>query len=329
VQGAASFGMQFGDKVKTALDETRMLILGAQILLGFGFNNVFHDAFDELPAYSRRLDAVGLLLMVLTVALLITPDPYHRLVDDGRDTGKLHQFVSHMAACALFPFAGGMGIAMFIAGDRIFGMVGGAVAGLSFFALALAFWFGVAYLRRRHAGQRERAISARQTTMIEDTPLDQRITQMLTEARVALPGAQALLGFQLAIVVTQGFEKLPMSSQIIHAVSLGCIALATILLIAPAAYHRIVFAGENTEEMHQVGGWLITAATVPLALGLTGDVYVVITKIAGSPAVGAAAAGAALLLLVGLWHALPLAVRWRGAAKAPRGTIAAMRSRPG
>ena len=30
---------------------------------------------------------------------------------------------------------------------------------------------------------------------------------MLTEARVVLPGAQALFGFQLAIVLTQSFEQ--------------------------------------------------------------------------------------------------------------------------
>jgi hypothetical protein len=36
-------------KVKIALDETRMLILGVQILVGFQFRIVFEDAFDRLP----------------------------------------------------------------------------------------------------------------------------------------------------------------------------------------------------------------------------------------------------------------------------------------
>src|SRR6516162_9022923 len=38
--------------------------------------------------------------------------------------------------------------------------------------------------------------------------------QMLTEARVILPGAQALFGFQLAIVLTRSFEQLPRASRI-------------------------------------------------------------------------------------------------------------------
>jgi hypothetical protein len=43
---------------------------------------------------------------------------------------------------------------------------------------------------------------------------------MLTEARVVLPGVQALLGFQLISVISQSFEKLPTSSKLVHAVSL-------------------------------------------------------------------------------------------------------------
>jgi hypothetical protein len=51
------------------------------------------------------------------------------------------------------------------------------------------------------------------------TPLHAKIEQMLTEARVVLPGAQALFGFQLAIVLTQSFEQLPSASRIVHAAS--------------------------------------------------------------------------------------------------------------
>jgi hypothetical protein len=97
---------------------------------------------------------------------------------------------------------------------------------------------------------------------------------MLTEARVVLPGVQAVLGFQLISVISQSFEKLPSSSKLVHATSLGCMTVAVVLLIAPAAYHRIVFSGQVSEEVHRVGSWFVTCATVPLAFGLAGDVYV-------------------------------------------------------
>jgi hypothetical protein len=139
-----------------------------------------------------------------------------------------------------------------------------------------------------------------------NTPLHAKIEQMLTEARVALPGAQALFGFQPAIVLTQSFEQLPTASMIMHATSLFLVAFAVVLLMAPAAYHRIVYAGEDSEDMHRVGSVLVTAATVPLALGLAGDVYVVVTKIMGSPTAGLIAGSLALVLLIGLWHVYPL-----------------------
>ena len=80
---------------------------------------------------------------------------------------------------------------------------------------------------------------------------------------------------------------------------------SVLLLIAPAAYHRIVFSGQNTEEVHRVGIWLITGATLPLAFGLSGDLYVVLTKITASARIGAFIAGAAFVLMGGLWHAFP------------------------
>jgi hypothetical protein len=76
--------------------------------------------------------------------------------------------------------------------------------------------------------------------------------------------------------------------------------------MAPAAYHRIVYAGEDTQDMHRVGSILVTVATVPLALGLAGDIYVVMAKIAGSPIAGLVAGVLGLIVLIGLWHAYPL-----------------------
>jgi hypothetical protein len=42
-------------RVKTALDETRLLILGAQVLFGFHFNGAFQSGFADLAPQSRAL----------------------------------------------------------------------------------------------------------------------------------------------------------------------------------------------------------------------------------------------------------------------------------
>ena len=74
-----------------------MLVLGAQILLGFELSRIFRDGFETLPMHARYLDGIALLLMIITVAFLVTPESYHQIVEVGADTGRFHRFLSRMA----------------------------------------------------------------------------------------------------------------------------------------------------------------------------------------------------------------------------------------
>jgi hypothetical protein len=304
--------MKLPEKVKVALEETRILILGAQILLGFGFRGVFDDRFDQMPAHVRYADGGGLGLLVCAVGLLIAPGPYHRIVEGGQDSGRLHRFTTVIADLALLPFALALGLGLFVGTAAIFDHSAVSIAaGMTGAGVALALWYGLPQLRKRFAGERERMITRGQSNERADTPLQVKIEQLLTEARVVLPGAQALFGFQLAIVLTRAFEQLPEASIVVHAASLFLVALAIMMLMAPAPYHRIVYAGEDTEDVYRVGSALVTGATLPLGLGLAGDVYVVIAKISGSSAIGSLTGGMAFVLLTGLWYLYPILVAHR------------------
>jgi hypothetical protein len=46
---------------------------------------------------------------------------------------------------------------------------------------------------------------------VANTALATKVEQLLTEARVIIPGAQALLGFQFIAMLTSGFDRLPPS----------------------------------------------------------------------------------------------------------------------
>jgi hypothetical protein len=63
--------------------------------------------------------------------------------------------------------------------------------------------------------------------------------------------------------------------------------------------------------VHRFGSWLVTCATAPLALGLSGDIYVVLTEITAAAMVGAFTASFTLVFLVGLWHLFPAVIRAR------------------
>ena len=145
------------------------------------------------------------------------------------------------------------------------------------------------------------------------TPLDTRIKQVLTEARVVLPGAQALLGFQLVAVLADGFENLPESSRQLHLVSLILLALSTVLLMTPAAYHRVVEQGENTEHFQRFASRLVLMAMVPLALAIAGDAYIVVEKVSHSPALAIASTVLLLTFFFGCWFGYTTYARQRRA----------------
>lgn len=188
------------DRVKTALDETRTLILGAQILLGFQFQAVFQDRFGSLPPRAHAMAAVALVLMLLTIGLLITPSSYHRVALYGHDSRHLHRLVTQLTASALLPFTIAFGLDVAIAADHMLGGNGraGAVVGASVAALAAAAWYGTSMMMKRHIGITERQPAypwrTRPIPPLATPPLHARIEAMLTEARVILPGTQAPAG---------------------------------------------------------------------------------------------------------------------------------------
>jgi hypothetical protein len=123
--------MSLGKKVKTALDETRLLILGAQILFGFQFTGVFQDAFDGLSTMTKLVNCAGQLLMVLAIALLIAPSMQHRIIEQGQDTARILSATSVLAGLALVPFALSLGISLYVVLDHVYGTTpyGGTICG--------------------------------------------------------------------------------------------------------------------------------------------------------------------------------------------------------
>ena len=294
------------DKVSNALSETRTLILGAQILLGFQFEAAFRPGFDRLSAHGRALDTAGLALMMAAVGLLIAPCPFHRLCEQGRDTRRVHGFTTAMAESALVPFALCIGIDVFIVAELILGTAAAAGFAVLLAALAFFFWYALE-LARRNRGATEMAEDGEES----ETGIGEKIKTLMTEIRVILPGVQALLGFQFASCLSAGFEKLSDTAKLVHLASLAAVALSTILLMAPAAYHRIVAGGEDREDVERLGSRMMLASLVPLALGLSGELYVVAGKIGYAGGAALAAAILAFVLFMGVWFAYPLAERGR------------------
>jgi Family of unknown function (DUF6328) len=296
------------NRIKQALDEGRILILGAQVLLGFQFRAAFEPSFDHLPDSHRYLNVAGLALLVVAVGLVLSPAAYHQLVARGEATHDLHRFITAVTGWTLLPFALSLGIDLFVAVAKIAPGSPAMVMGIGGTLVALTFWYGLEWLVRA-----VRATPQERNPMGEAGPtsLEKKVEEVLTECRVVLPGAQALLGFQLAIVLMEAFDRLPVSSRYVHLASLGAIALTTVLLIAPAAYHRIVERGEDTPSFLRFASATLVASLVTLGLGMAGDLYVVVGKVTESRGIAIAAASLGLFVLYGAWFGFTLARRGR------------------
>lgn len=73
----------------------------------------------------------------------------------------------------------------------------------------------------------------------EELSLSKAAQYLLEECRMVLPGIQALFGFQLVAVFSQGFsEKLTRPEQVVHFVAITLIAIAVAIIMTPAALHR-------------------------------------------------------------------------------------------
>jgi hypothetical protein len=146
----------------------------------------------------------------------------------------------------------------------------------------------------------------------EDTRerLDRELIELLNELRVALPGVQVLFAFLLTVPFTQRFSEVDGVQRDAYFASFLCAAIATVLLIAPSAYHRLQWRRQDKEHMLVVANRLAIAGTAFLALAVTGSVFFVTDFLFGALATGIIT-GVTAGLFTWFWYGLPLRRRLR------------------
>jgi cytochrome bd-type quinol oxidase subunit 2 len=131
----------------------------------------------------------------------------------------------------------------------------------------------------------------------------------IEEARMVLPGIQALFGFQLIAAFNETFRQLEPQEQILHFVALVLVALAVAIIMAPAAYNRLVECGSLSDFFVRLASWLIAAAMLPLMIALCVEVYLLARVILHRQWICVAVAAFLLIVFAGLWYVFPFAMR--------------------
>jgi len=135
--------------------------------------------------------------------------------------------------------------------------------------------------------------------------VDRELIELLNELRVALPGVQFLFAFLLIVPFQQTIDRITEFQRDVYFVALVSAAVASALLIAPAAQHRVLFRQSVKEKLLQRSHRSALAGLVVLAVAICSAVLLVVDVLFSRTQAWLTAGGLALLL-AWWWLAVPV-----------------------
>ena len=137
---------------------------------------------------------------------------------------------------------------------------------------------------------------------------DRNFGELVQELRVVGLGVQVLFSFLLSLPFTVRFAVLSQGQRDLYVASITCATVATILLLGPVAYHRLVFRAGMKEPLVRFSNMMAIFGLAAVAGAVLSAVLLVTGYVAGA-LTGALITALAGVMLCGLWFALPLARR--------------------
>lgn len=117
-----------------------------------------------------------------------------------------------------------------------------------------------------------------------ETPLqrvDRAYGEILQEIRVAQTGVQILFAFLLTLAFTARFGSVTPFQRAVYVVTLMLCAAATALLIAPAAFHRVVYRRRLKQHLVRVANRLALAGLGFLVLAMASAMLLILDVVMG------------------------------------------------
>ena len=135
---------------------------------------------------------------------------------------------------------------------------------------------------------------------------DRNLIELLQELRVAGLGVQVLFGFLLSIPFTSRFVKLSHAEHALYVATLLLAAVSTALLLAPVAYHRLVFRQHRKGQLVKDANVLAILGLAAVGLAISAAVLLVVSFVDHGATVVVVTVFVVCLFAV-LWFVLPLA----------------------
>jgi len=135
--------------------------------------------------------------------------------------------------------------------------------------------------------------------------VDRELMELLNELRIGLPGVQFLFAFLLVVPFQQGATRTTPFEHGVYFVALMAAVGASILLIGPAAQHRVLFRMHDKEQLLRRSSRSAFAGLMVLAVAISAAVLLVVDFFIGRWQ-GWASTIVVAVLLVSWWAAVPL-----------------------
>ena len=148
----------------------------------------------------------------------------------------------------------------------------------------------------------------------EKQRVDRELIELLNELRVVLPGVQVLFAFLLTVPFSNGFSRMTNLQRDVFFVAFLTATVATVLLIAPSTYHRIMFRQGNKRSLLFASNRLMLAGTAFLAVSMAASVYVITDALFEVPIAITVAVVAAVGFVL-FWYVIPLIRRTRAGGR--------------
>jgi hypothetical protein len=130
------------------------------------------------------------------------------------------------------------------------------------------------------------------------------LNELLSELRVALPGAQVLLGFLLTVPFATRFGRTTELERVTLYVCLLFTVAGTLLLMAPSVYHRLRWREGGKSDVVLVAHRLFLAGSSFLGAGIVAAVFLIGDVLFGTTA-AAITAGVVAVCVALVWYVLP------------------------
>jgi hypothetical protein len=135
--------------------------------------------------------------------------------------------------------------------------------------------------------------------------INRELIELLNELRVALPGVQVLFAFLLAVPFANGWQRVTDVQKDAYMVALLAALAGSVFLIAPSAWHRILFRKRDKEQLLLTANAFAIIGTFFVAVGMSASVFLVTDVLYDDLAASVVAALTALLFAI-VWFVSPL-----------------------